>query len=401
MEWRPRPWLWAWTGRLSPRLADLLIVGVLTVLGLISTAVDAFSGRILLPQPWASALALGLLLVQTVPLYWRRRAPNTVLILVAAAFAIKFLVGINTGPAAVGILVAIYSVAAYSSDRRRVWAVIVAFLLFVAGFVIFAITGNPRFIAISVPAAAHVAAWLIGDYLRVRRAYVAALEERAMRLERERDLDRRIAADEERSRIARELHDVVAHDVSVIAIQAGAARTVQQTQPDSAADALALIEGTARKTLIELNQLLGVLRRPNGAAPDRGPQPGLAQLPSLVSELRSAGLAVVSRIEGEPYTLPPTLDLSAYRIIQESITNVLKHARAHNVEILVRSMPSMIELRVRDDGIGGDIPGGARSGHGLVGMRERVALFGGELTAGPLKGGGFEVLARLPIPSSS
>ncbi|HVH65115.1 MAG TPA: histidine kinase [Candidatus Acidoferrum sp.] len=401
MESRPRPWLWAWTGRLSPQRADLLIVVVLTVLGLISTAIDAFSGRILLPQPWASALALGLLLLQTVPLYWRRRAPNTVLILVAAAFAIKYLIGINTGFAAVGLLIAVYSVAAYGADRRRLWALLLAGLLFVAGFVIFAITGNPRFIAISVPSAAHVAAWLIGDYLRVRRGYIAALEERARRLERERDLDRRIAADEERTRIARELHDVVAHDVSVIAIQAGAARTVQQAQPESAAEALTLIEGTARKTLVELNQLLGVLRKSNGAAPDRGPQPGMAQLPSLVSELRSAGLSVVSRVEGEPYTLPPALDLSAYRILQESTTNILKHAHAHSVEILLRYLPTWIDLRVRDDGIGGATAGGARSGHGLVGMRERVTLFGGEVRAGPLKGGGFEVVARLPIPSSS
>ena len=398
MESRPR--LWAWTGRLSSRTADLLIVVVLTLLGLLSTAVDAFTGRMAMPQPWAGMLAVGLLLLQTVPLYWRRRAPNTVLVLVAAAFAIKYLIGINPGVAGAGLLIAMYSLAAYGADRRRLWALVAAGLFFIAGFVIFAVTGNPRFIAISVPAAAHVAAWLIGDYLRARRGYVAALEERAIRLERERHLDRQIAADEERARIARELHDVVAHDVSVIAIQAGAARTVQRTQPEAAAVALQLIETTARKTLVELSQLLGVLRKPSGGIPERGPQPGLGQLPTIVGELQAAGLSVVSRVEGEEQTLPPALDLSAYRIIQESATNVLKHARAKNVEILVQYQPNEIDVRVRDDGLGANANNGSIPGHGLVGMRERAALFGGELKAGPLRGGGFEVSARLPIRSS-
>src|SRR5919201_3366896 len=204
MESRPR--LWAWTGRLSPQTADLLIVAVLTVLGGISMAFEPFERSSPLRQPLAAVLAVGLLLVQTVPLYWRRRAPNTVLILVAAAFAAKYALGIHTSLASVGILIAMYSVAAYGGGRRRLWALVAAGLLFILGFVLFAVTGNPRFIAISVPSAVHVAAWLVGDYLRTRRAYVAALEERAIRLERERRLDRQIAADEERARIARELH---------------------------------------------------------------------------------------------------------------------------------------------------------------------------------------------------
>src|SRR5438309_1464379 len=146
--------------------------------------------------------------------------------------------------------------------------------------------------AVTVPGLFFVAAWLIGDYLRTRRAYVAQLEERAARLERERDQDRRLAADEERTRIARELHDVVAHDVSVIAIQAGAARAVQLSKPVAAAQALGLIETTARETLIELNRLPGVLRGSNGATPDRSPQPGIGHLAGLVEELRAAGLEV-------------------------------------------------------------------------------------------------------------
>lgn len=395
MDSRPR--LWAWTGRLSPRMADLLIVAVLTVLGLISTVLDPFERRGSLAQPWALLLAVGLLLFQTVPLYWRRRMPNLVLLLIGGALAIKFLVGINGTVAVLGLLIGMYSVAVYGSGRRRLWALVVASLFFVAGFVIFAITGNPRFIAISVPAVAHVAAWLVGDYLRTRRAYVATLEERAIRLERERDLDRQVAADEERARIARELHDVVAHDVSVIAIQAGAARTIQQTQPQAAAEALGLIETTARKTLVELSQLLGVLRKvdDDGVA-QRAPQPGLAQVATLLEELRTAGMAVDYRVEGETESLPPAVDLSAFRIIQESTTNILKHARARHVDILVSYRPNEVGLRVRDDGVFVAPPNGRPSGHGLIGMRERVELFGGELKTGPLKGGGFEVLARLP-----
>ena len=388
--------MWGWTGRLSARTADLWIVGILTFLGLLSTVADPFI-RGAPSSNWPKlALALGLTLLQTIPLYWRRSRPNLVLLLVAAAFAAKTLLGINSTIAALGLLIAMYSLAAYGSGRRRFWALALAGLAFLSGFVLFAVIGNPHTIAISVPALAFAAAWLIGDYLGTRRAYVAALEERARRLERERRLDRQVAADEERARIARELHDVVAHDVSVIAIQAGAARTVQQTQPEAASEALALIETTARKTLGELSQLLGVLRRVNGDVAQRAPQPGLGQLNNLVQELRSAGLSVDLATEGETRPLAPALDLSAYRILQESATNILKHARATYAQIVIAYRPTELSLRVRDDGVGEGVMTGS-SGHGLVGMRERVALFGGQLEAGPLKGGGFEVLARLPI----
>jgi len=293
--------------------------------------------------------------------------------------------------------VAMYSVAAYEQRARRLVFLVVAGLGFVAGFVVFGVTGNPRSFAITVPSVFFVAAWLIGDYLRTRRAYVAQLEERAARLERERDQDRRLAADEERTRIARELHDVVAHDVSVIAIQAGAARAVQLSKPDAAAKALGLIETTARETLVELNRLLGVLRSSNGATPDRSPQPGIGQLAGLVEELRAAGLEVDARVEGEPQPLPPALDLSAYRILQEATTNVLKHARAHRVDIRVHYTQAMLALDVRDDGPGGGGDPASSSGHGLIGMRERVALFGGQLRAGRDSAGGFSVHARLPL----
>ncbi len=406
METRPRGW--GWIGRLQPRIFDRLLVGFLLSVGLINAILDLrFAERELrfpLGAPTGMAIpflvGLALLLVQVVPLLWRRSHPSVVLLLVAAAFAARVLLGFNPGIAGFGLLVAMYSVAAYEWGVRRLVFLVVAGLGFIAGFVVFGVTGNPRSFAITVPSLFFVAAWLIGDYLRTRRAYVAQLEERAARLERERDQDRRLAADEERTRIARELHDVVAHDVSVIAIQAGAARAVQATRPEAAAQALGLIETTARETLIELNRLLGVLRANNGATADRRPQPGISQLPGLVEELRAAGLEVDARVEGEARPLSPAVDLSAYRILQEATTNVLKHARARRVDIRVRYAETMLALDVRDDGAGDGRDPAASSGHGLIGMRERVALFGGKLHAGRNRAGGFSVHARLPLTPS-
>jgi len=395
---------WGWIGRLRPHTFDRLLVAILFLLGLTSFIELRFGDRPL-PLPASTPggvvtvvmVGLLLLLLQVVPLLWRRRYPSLVLLLVAVAFGAKVLLGFNPGVAGLGLLVAMYSVAAYEVGARRLVFLVVAGLGFVAGFVVFGVTGNPRSFAITVPSLFFVAAWLIGDYLRTRRAYVAQLEERAARLERERDQDRRLAADEERTRIARELHDVVAHDVSVIAIQAGAARAVQLSKPEAAAKALGLIETTARETLIELNRLLGVLRSSNGATPDRSPQPGIDQLPGLVEELRAAGLEVDARVDGAAQPLPPALDLSAYRILQEATTNVLKHARAHRVDIRIHYSATMLALDVRDDGAGGGADPAASSGHGLIGMRERVALFGGKLHAGRNLAGGFSVHARLPL----
>lgn len=396
---------WGWIGRLQPRTFDRLLVGVLLLFGLINALLDLRLAEREPGYPFRAqsglaisiVVGLALLLVQVLPLLWRRRHPSLVLLLVGGAFGARVLLGFSPGIAGFGLLVAMYSVAAYEVRARRLVFLVVAGLGFVAGFVAFGVTGNPRSFAITVPSLFFVAAWLIGDYLRTRRAYVTQLEERAARMERERDQDRRLAADEERTRIARELHDVVAHDVSVIAIQAGAARAVQASKPEAAAQALGLIETTARETLIELNRLLGVLRGGNGATPDRSPQPGIGQLSSLVEQLRAAGLEVDARVEGKAEPLPPALDLSAYRILQEATTNVLKHARARRVDIRVRYSETTLALDIRDDGAGDSGDPASSSGHGLIGMRERVALFGGKLHAGRNRAGGFSVHARLPL----
>jgi signal transduction histidine kinase len=396
---------WGWIGRLEPRTFDRVLVVVLLLLGT-TDLVELFFGRtpsLFVPAGGllgAAAAALALLLLQVVPLLWRRSHPSLVLLLVAAAFAARLLLDLNPGLAAVGLLIAMYSVAAYERRARRLAFLVIAGLGFVAGFILFGVTRSPRSFVVTVPSLFFAAAWLIGDYLRTRRAYVAELEERAARLERERDRDRRLAADEERTRIARELHDVVAHDVSVIAIQAGAARAVQTTRPDAAMQALGLIETTARDTLIQLNRLLGVLRGGNGATADRSPQPGIDQLPGLVEELRAAGLEVDTRVEGKAEPLPPALDLTAYRILQEATTNVLKHARARRVDIRVYYSRTTLALMVRDDGAGDGTDPATSLGHGLIGMRERVALFGGQLRAARSPSGGFSVHARLPLDGS-
>jgi signal transduction histidine kinase len=399
---------WGWIGRLEPRTFDRLLVGVLLLLGLTSF-IDLRFGDRPLPLPAGTPggavtvilAGLLLLLLQVVPLLWRRSHPSLVLLVIAVAFGAKVLLGFNPGIAALGLLVAMYSVAAYEMGGRRLFFLVIAGLGFVAGFVIFGVTGNPRSFAVTVPSLFFAAAWLIGDYLRTRRAYVGELEERAARLERERDQDRRLAADDERTRIARELHDVVAHDVSVIAIQAGAARAVQAIRPEAAAQALGLIETTARETLVELNRLLGVLRASNGVTPDRSPQPGIDQMNVLVEQLRGAGIEVDARVEGEARPLPPAVDLSAYRILQEATTNVLKHARARRVDIRVHYTDAVLALDVRDDGAGDGTDPASSSGHGLIGMRERVALFGGKFHAGRNRAGGFSVHARLPLTPST
>jgi signal transduction histidine kinase len=393
----PQPRLWAWTSRISPRTADILIVLVLAIPGVIAVIVDPLvrgRGESVL----TGAAGIGLVLLQSVPLFWRRRWPAAVLAIIAVAFALKPLIGANVGPAGLGLLVATYSLAVYGSGSRRLLPVAVAALAFLAGFVGFILTGNRELAVIAFPSAGFAIAWLIGDYLRTRRAYVAELEGRAARLERERADDRRRAAEEERARIARELHDMVAHDVSLIAVQAGAARTVQDRQPAAASEALALIETTARQTLTELSRLLGVLRRPDASPPTRSPQPGVAQMDALLDQVRSAGIAIRYTVEGEPRPLPPPLDLSVYRIVQEATTNILKHARARHVEVRLRYRAEDLELEVADDGRGPLVrTADPTGGHGLIGMRERVALFGGELLAGPQAGGGFTVTARLPF----
>jgi signal transduction histidine kinase len=236
--------------------------------------------------------------------------------------------------------------------------------------------------------------WLAGFALRERAEQAEAAEVRANQAERERDAATRISVAEERVRIARELHDIVAHAVSVMVLQVGA---VRHKLPDALAedsDALRNVEQAGRTALTEMRRLLAAMRR-DGDEAELTPQPGLDGLDSLLEEIGRAGLPVRLHVDGEPFPLPRAIDLSAYRIVQEGLTNALRHARASNADVTVRYRPDEVQLEVRDNGEGSSTSDGL--GHGLVGVRERVKIYGGEMTAGTAPQGGFVLSTRLPL----
>jgi signal transduction histidine kinase len=235
-------------------------------------------------------------------------------------------------------------------------------------------------------------AWLAGFALRGRSAQAVAAEERARVAERE----ARIAVAEERARIARELHDIVAHSVSVIVLQVGAVRHNLPADRGDDREALMAVERTGRTALSEMRHLLGALRREDEDV-ELAPQPGLASLDALLEAFRRAGLPVRLTVAGEPVELPRTLDLSAYRIVQEGLTNALKHARASRADVDVAYVGDELRIAVRDDGSGDGDGAGDRLGHGLIGIRERVKIYGGSMTAGTLAEGGFGLTTTLPL----
>ena len=241
---------------------------------------------------------------------------------------------------------------------------------------------------------AFAVAWAIGFALSHKFREAEEARERAARAEREREEQARAAVADERARIARELHDVVGHSVSVMTVQASAVRMRLRPHQEKQREALLVVEQTGREALAEMRRMVGVLKRPE-ESPALAPQPSLEHLDKLVSHAREAGLPVELRIEGEPEQLPAGVDLTAYRLIQEGLTNALKHARADRAEVVVRYSDGHIELTVSDDGPGGG--DGDKGGHGLVGMRERVSVYGGVLQAGPRAGGGYRLRARLPV----
>jgi signal transduction histidine kinase len=238
-------------------------------------------------------------------------------------------------------------------------------------------------------------AWFAGVTMSQRAREAETAQERASQAEREREESSRRAVFEERVRIARELHDVVAHHVSMMGVQAGAARIVIDRDRAKAKDALAAIEASSRQAVDELHRLLGFLRQA-GDTDHLAPSPGMSQLPRLVAGMSESDLAVEVDVEGEQRPLPPTVDVSAYRIVQEALTNTLKHAGASRADVRLRYRPGELELEIVDDGRGAAAPVQTAGGLGLIGMRERAALHGGQLTAGPVPGGGFAVRVRLP-----
>jgi signal transduction histidine kinase len=350
-------------------------------------------------RPWRGLDAVAFALV-TLPLAWRRRAPVAVLVFMAAVLVYGTLVVTEPDQAPVetflAFILAFYSVGANVPERRSVIAAagsLTALAAATEARSLFHPHTNTR------PGAWLVLgiAWLVGRDLRRRRRQAEGLRTRAALAEREREERARLAVSEERARIARELHDVVAHSVSVMVVQAQAGPRLVG-DPEQTTAAFRSIEGSGREALVELRRLLGILRTPDEQAAV-GPQPGLGSLGLLVDQVREAGLPVAVHVEGEEVTLPRGIDLSAYRIVQEALTNALKHAGTARAEIVLRYGPSALELEVADDGRGAHA-GVNGSGQGLIGMRERAALYGGTLRAGTRPGGGYEVRARLPLTSA-
>ena len=339
----------------------------------------------------------GLILLVTLPLALRRRRPAATLLTATGALILgASLVSRSNGiPVALflAMLLAFYSVGAHCDDRRS--PIVGAAALSAIAAADLAHPGT--FSASGTRPAAWLAfaiAWLVGRDLRRRRQRVADLEDRAAQLEREREEKAQLAVGEERARIARELHDVIAHGVSVIVVQAQAGPHLIG-DPQRVVGVFRAIESSGRDALVELRRLLGILRSGDEELAI-GPQPGLGSLRSLVEQVGASGLPVELRIEGEPVHLPAGIDLSAYRIVQEALTNVVKHAGDASAEVVVRYGTSAFELDIVDDGCGGasSVNG---SGHGLIGMRERVALYGGTVETGTRDGGGYEVRVRLPL----
>ncbi|MFC4121117.1 sensor histidine kinase [Nonomuraea zeae] len=329
-----------------------------------------------------------------VPVAVRRRWPLAALCAGLVPETLLTVLGYSGGLSGISGLVLLYTVA----SRRGLAVALGGLLIALTAYVLGTGAGPVRAGTWSdhvVAAIVLMAVWGVGRSLRLRRAYLEELKDRAARLERAYAADTRAARAEERSRIARELHDVVAHHVSVMTVQAAAARRVLASDPDLAREALSAIEHTGRLAMTEMRNIVGVLR--TDARAELGPQPGVQDLPSLVDQMREAGLPTRLQMEGDPRPLPAGVDLAAYRLVQEGLTNSLRHAGSGaKAVVTVRHEPRELDVRVEDDGRG-TAGLSARTGHGLVGIRERVALYGGILSIGPLPGGGFEVRARFPL----
>ena len=364
-----------------------------TVAALVAVAQLALTTLAAHRQPDRQALdllAYLLLAVGPVALLWRRRSPAGVLAVVMAACVVYFALGYPYGPAWLALIVAFWT-AVTGGARRFAWATAVVGLA--AYFTLAALLDR-----VAPPTAATIAAhlgWLL-LVLSVSEVALAA-RQRRQAAERTRAEEARRRAGEERMRIARELHDVLAHNISLINVQAGVALHLMDEQPGQSRTALVAIKQASNDALGELRSVLDVLRQ-GDEAPPRAPASGLAQLDSLVAGAGATGLEVRTRVEGPPRPLPAGTDLAAFRIVQESLTNVTRHAGPASATVLVRYGPDDLTVRVDDDGRG---PAAATGpGNGIRGMRERVAALGGELTTGVRPGGGFRVQARLPIDES-
>ncbi|WFE97987.1 sensor histidine kinase [Micromonospora sp. WMMD987] len=383
-------------------------VSALVVLSILVTAAQPATSAV--PGGWAVAL-VGL--AMAVALLFRRGHPSLVATVVAGLALIQVLAGWGPLPYDLAVLIALYSVVKYA-DRLRDG--VLAGAVAAVGVLLAAPQAGANVVWWATAIYFGLVTggvWLAALNVRTRRLYVLSLEERAATLEREREAEARAAVVGERARIARELHDVVAHSMAVMIVQADGARLLFDRDPETARHAVKVVADTGRQALEEMRRLVDVLREPQPPEPATDPdataptgdperrRATVAELPALVGRFRDAGLRVRYRAEDVPATLPPGLDLTVYRVVQEALTNALKHAGVGaDVTVGLRVEDDLV-VRVTDDGRGRTPVRPAPSGgHGLVGMRERVGVYDGRLVAGPRSGGGWQVEVRLPLPST-
>lgn len=377
-----------WRARIPKSLVDVVIAGLLFALNM--TLLLPLADRSNVPNPLP--LGIGLLVVHCGCLAWRRMAPIAVLIVNLASALIFFVLGFPPVALGVAVLVALYT-AGSRAERRLSLPLALATVAVMAvalatdsrGADLSTIVGNALVFAVT---------WYLGDSTRERRRHVHALEERTKELEQARDELARQAVAQERVRIARELHDIVAHSMGMIAVQAGVGRHVIDSKPEDAKQSLETIERASKSALQEIRGMLGLLRS-SGEAASRAPSPGLDELPALIDEVRTTGIDAELQLEAPPRPVPLGVEVTVYRIVQEALTNVIKHASATRARACVWFAEDALRVEVVDDGVTATT--GNSGGLGLAGMRERVALHGGTFESGPLPEGGFKVSASLPL----
>ncbi|MFE2102832.1 sensor histidine kinase [Streptomyces sp. NPDC059468] len=375
---------------------DVLAASGLFVLSVMAASINPHEHRFALRWPAVMLAAVGCF-----ALLWRRRYPFAVVACAVGCGAAFQLLGFRESPLVTSpVIVSVYSVAA-STDRRTALSVASASAAVLVGA---AVVHSPR--SWLQPDNAAMLAWTalpaaIGDGVRSRRAYVTAVEERAEHAERTREQEARQRVAAERVRIARELHDVVAHHIALINAQAGVAAHVGKHRPEQVLAALKDIRETSRSALDELRVTVGLLRQSDDCDVPRDPVPGLARIPALLASFERVGLDVLCTRQGTPRPLTPAVDLAAYRIVQEALTNVRKHGSADKARLCLSYTPRWLTITIEDDGRA--FPQGPRqgTGHGLIGMRERAASVDGTLTAQARPEGGFTVIAELPLRSAA
>lgn len=373
------------------RIRDALPAVVLVLVGTAATAAGEGGSGWHAPRPAGTAwMALA-----CAPLAFRSRWPLAVVIASLAVDLAHLSVAPEFSMTPAASLVALYTLATLSS-RRTAWITgVIASVLITAVYAV-ADSEPPLAGASLLRFDLAIAATALGDAVRTRRRHLAEVEARAERAERSREQEARRRVTEERVRIARELHDVVAHHITLVNAQAGVAHHLMRHDPDRAYEALAHIKDNSRAALDELRATVGLLRQPDDGPDSRAPIPGLADLDALVSGVRTGGLSVEVGCTGTPRPVAPATELTAYRIVQEALTNTHKHASATRAEVELDYGPDRLRVTVTDDGRPGAVQGPG-SGHGLIGMRERATAIGGTVIAGPLPDGGFRVVAELPL----